>query len=136
MTIQTVRVKQYAKLCNLHDSRTNTTTPILSLRRTPLQSTIPCGSQSYRLTISISSLAILSATTRNTFGSRDESSTVYIPVLQKVLGLSALRADEQTTTQFNRHILAIRDCSRRSSSILQATVLWSDNPAYATRPRI
>jgi hypothetical protein len=41
----------------LHDSRTNTTTPILSLRRTPLQSPTPS-----RHTISISSLAIRSAT--------------------------------------------------------------------------
>jgi hypothetical protein len=40
----------------LHDSRINTTTPILSLRRTSLQSPIPS-----RHTISVSSLAIRSA---------------------------------------------------------------------------
>jgi hypothetical protein len=46
---------------------------------------------------------------------RDESSTVYILVLPKVLGLSALRANEQSTTRFKQKIPAIRDCSRRSS---------------------
>jgi hypothetical protein len=46
---------------------------------------------------------------------RYEFSTVYILVLPKVLGLSALRADEQSITRFERNIPAIRDCSRLRS---------------------
>jgi hypothetical protein len=115
MTTQTYNTINYKYL---RDSRTNTTTPTLSLQRTSLEAAIPS-----QHTISISSLAIRSAT-HAIFSTQlsiylsiylSESSTVYLLVLPKVLGHSALRADEQSTTRFKQNIPAIRDCSRRSS---------------------